>query len=262
MQTENTERQLKAFAEQVGFTLEYLDETTSTNDVARDPRYDAGAVVIAERQSCGRGQRGNSWSSPAGRNLTFSLVLCPGFLKAEQQFYLSKAVSLAVCDTIESLGIGSQVKWPNDIYIAGRKAVGILIENDLSGNYLARSVVGIGINVNQTEFDPALPNPVSLAVATGRQLDRTAIFRTFYERMSFRYGQLQHQEYAAMDADYVARLYRLDEEHPFVDGRTKTPFRGTICGVLPTGELQVRHGDGRIRHYLFKEIEYSITGNG
>ena len=85
-------QELERFAGQVGFTLAYLDETTSTNDVARDPRYDAGAVVIAERQSRGRGQRGNSWSSSAGANLTFSVVLCPGFLETAQQFYLSKAV--------------------------------------------------------------------------------------------------------------------------------------------------------------------------
>lgn len=125
-------------------------------------------------QSRGRGQRGNSWSSSAGANLTFSVVLCPGFLETAQQFYLSKAVSLAVCDTVESFGVRPQVKWPNDIYIDGRKVAGILIENDLAGNFLSRSVVGIGINVNQTEFDPALPNPTSLAVAaagswTGRK---------------------------------------------------------------------------------------------
>ena len=132
-------QELERFAGQVGFTLAYLDETTSTNDVARDPRYDAGAVVIAERQSRGRGQRGNSWSSSAGANLTFSVVLCPGFLEAAQQFYLSKAVSLAVCDTVESFGVRPQVKWPNDIYIDGRKVAGILIENDLAGNFLSRS---------------------------------------------------------------------------------------------------------------------------
>ena len=126
----------------------------------------------------------------------------------------------------------------------------------------ARSVVGIGINVNQTEFDPALPNPTSLAVAAGRKLDRAEVFRLFYEKMSFRYGQLQQQRYAAMDTDYAARLYRLGETHSFVDGRTKVRFEGTICGVLPTGELEVRHRDGQMHRYLFKEIEYTITGIG
>ena len=164
--------------------------------------------------------------------------------------------------TVESFGVRPQVKWPNDIYIDGRKVAGILIENDLAGNFLSRSVVGIGINVNQTEFDPALPNPTSLAVAAGRKLDRAEVFRLFYEKMSFRYGQLQQQRYAAMDTDYAARLYRLGETHSFVDGRTKVRFEGTICGVLPTGELEVRHRDGQMHRYLFKEIEYTITGIG
>ena len=163
---------------------------------------------------------------------------------------------------MESFGVRPQVKWPNDIYIDGRKVAGILIENDLAGNFLSRSVVGIGINVNQTEFDPTLPNPTSLAVAAGRKLDRAEVFRLFYEKMSFRYGQLQQQRYAAMDTDYAARLYRLGETHSFVDGRTKVRFEGTICGVLPTGELEVRHRDGQMHRYLFKEIEYTITGIG
>ena len=141
-------QELERFAGQVGFTLAYLDETTSTNDVARDPRYDAGAVVIAERQSRGRGQRGNSWSSSAGANLTFSVVLCPGFLETAQQFYLSKAVSLAVCDTVESFGVRPQVKWPNDIYVRNRKICGNHVKDvnryEASGRHRVREETAAG----------------------------------------------------------------------------------------------------------------------
>ena len=157
-------RRLEEFASRTGFALGFFDELASTNDEARDARYMNGAVVIAERQSRGRGQRGNSWSSAEGMNLTFSAVLCPAGLRAESQFYLSKAVALSVSDTVDSFGIESRIKWPNDIYVGDGKVAGILIENDLMGACISRSIAGIGLNVNQTAFDPALPNPTSLAL--------------------------------------------------------------------------------------------------
>jgi len=149
-----------------------IAETTSTNDDARDARYRHGDVVWAERQSAGRGQRGHAWSSAEGENLTFSLVLEPVRLAVGEQFLLSQAVALALVDTFAACGIDTRIKWTNDIYAGDRKLVGILIEHRYSGPTLARSVVGIGINVNQTAFDPALPNPVSMALAAGRRFDR------------------------------------------------------------------------------------------
>ncbi len=248
---------LERFARLSGFTAACFDELASTNDTARDPRYGAGDVVLAERQTAGRGQRGNSWSSGTGLNLTFSVVLCPEFLPAARQFYVSKVVALAVSDTLARWGIGARIKWPNDIYIGDRKTAGILIENDLCGGYMARSVVGVGLNVNQTRFDASLPNPVSMALAAGRSFDRAEVFETFYRCLSERYGALAEERDRSIDDDYLARLYRLGERHAFVDGRTGARFVGTIRDVLPAGDLVVGTGSG-IRRYLFKEIEYVI----
>ena len=124
---------LAQFARQAGVTIDILEQTDSTNNRAAESRYGAGDVVIAERQEAGRGQRGNSWSSTPGENLTFSVVLRPDFLPAERQFRISKAVALAVADTIAEAGLRPAIKWPNDIYIGDRKVTGILIENDLMG---------------------------------------------------------------------------------------------------------------------------------
>ena len=167
-----------------------IEETTSTNDDARDAKYRHGDIVWAERQTAGRGQRGHSWTSAEGENLTFSLVLEPRFLPVGEQFLLSEAVALALTDTFADFGIDTRIKWTNDIYVGDRKLVGILIEHSYTGPTLGRSVAGIGINVNQRVFDPALPNPVSLAQAGGRKFNRSRLLETFLVRCLRRYAQL------------------------------------------------------------------------
>ena len=108
-----------------------IDETTSTNDEARDAKYRHGDIVWAERQTAGRGQRGHTWTSPEGENLTFSMVLEPRFLPVGEQFLLSEAVTLALTDTFAAYGIDTRIKWTNDIYVGDRKLVGILIEHNM-----------------------------------------------------------------------------------------------------------------------------------
>ena len=153
----------------------FLEETTSTNDEARNPRYGHGDAICAERQTAGRGQRGHTWSSEEGRNLMFSLVWEPRFLPVSEQFLLSEAVALALTDLFGGYGIDARIKWTNDIYAGDRKLVGILIEHNLTGDRLSRTIVGIGVNVNQTRFDPSLPNPSSMCLETGCEYDRQEV---------------------------------------------------------------------------------------
>lgn len=234
-----------------------LATTTSTNDEARDKRYRHGDVVWAERQTAGRGQRGHVWHSPEGENLTFSLVLEPQFLPVSEQFLLSEAIALALTDTFAKYGIDTRIKWTNDIYAGDRKIVGMLIEHNCSGTTLSRTVAGIGINVNQTEFDPALPNPVSMAQLTGRTFDREEVLGTFLETCERRYEQLCRGDRENLQAAYRARMYRQGERHIYrIPGRGET--EGTIEGVRPTGELLVRHTDGTQGEYLFGEIEFVL----
>lgn len=249
--------QLQEWADAHGVILVYVPEVASTNLTAREGGCPAGTLVTAEYQTAGRGQRGNRWQSHAGENLTFSVVLEPGFLVAEEQFCLSKVASLALTDTLADLGVAARIKWPNDIYVGDRKIAGILIENDLSGSVIRRSILGIGLNVNQTSFPAELPNPTSVTLQTGMEHERARVLATCYDHLCSRYAQLA-QDRAAIDRAYLKTIYRLGEEFSFVN-RHGDPFRGTILGALPTGELQLRHSDdGTIRHYLFKEIEYII----
>ena len=237
----------------------HLEETTSTIDEARDARYVHGDVIQAERQTAGRGQRGHKWLSPGGENLLFSAVLCPTFLHANEQFRILQVVALALTDTFEHYGLDTRIKWTNDIYAGDRKMVGILIEHSLSGGRMARTIAGIGINVNQTAFDPALPNPVSLAQAGGRKFNRSRLLETFLVRCLRRYAQLERGEKETLQHAYRERMYRLGEQHPYrlPDG---TLFQAAIEGVLPSGELILRHADGTRHEYLFREIEFVIAG--
>lgn len=235
----------------------HFDTTTSTNDDARDLKYHDGDIIWADFQTAGRGQRGHTWESRAGENLTFSVLLEPHFLPVTEQFMLLEAVALALRDFFAELGVETKVKWTNDIYVGNRKAVGILIEHSYSGGRLARTIVGIGINVNQTEFSADIPNPVSLALLTGKKYDRRQLLEQFERCLSVRYSQLRNGEWEKLQTDYHSVLYRRDEKHTYTltDG---TRFEGIIRGVKPGGDLVVEWRDGKQRSYLFKEIEFVL----
>ena len=236
----------------------HIEETSSTNDLLRDAKYHHGDVVWAERQTAGRGQRGHTWISPEGENLTFSLLLEPRFLPVGKQFLLSEAVALALCDEFTDGGVDARIKWTNDIYIGDRKAVGILIEHNYSGSTLARTIVGIGINVNQQVFDPELPNPTSLALAAGRTFCREEILEGFLAHLAARYAMLERGEVESLQRDYHDRLYRLGERHRYrlPDG---TLFDAVLEGVRPSGGLLLRWDDGTLGEYLFKEVEFVLA---
>ena len=143
----------------------HVEETHSTNSLLREwleqEPLSTGSVIVADFQTAGRGQVGNVWESARGKNLTFSLVLYPQALPVNQQFLISQIAALSVKETLDAYTEGISIKWPNDIYWQDKKICGMLIENDLSGHNLLRSIIGIGINLNQTIFRGDAPNPVS-----------------------------------------------------------------------------------------------------
>lgn len=246
---------LADIAARLGVRIDYRPVVVSTNDLARDPSLGHGDVVVAEEQTAGRGQKGNRWASEPGRNLTFSVVLTPDFLPAGEQFALLQAVSLAVADTLDDEGIEAQIKWPNDIYADGRKIAGLLIENDVCGNNLSRSIVGIGLNVNQVSFPPELPNPTSAALYTSREHDRATLLEAFCSHLAERFRLLAQGETDVLARDYHARLFRLGAQHRF---RTPggDPFPGTILDVGEGGELLIESPGGKVSSFLFKEVEF------
>ena len=130
-------------------------------------------VVVADFQTSGKGQGKNVWESETGKNLLFSVALDMSFLKAEEQFLLTQMISVAMINVLEKYLPKENlfVKWPNDIYFNDRKIAGVLIKNEIKGMMLGTSIIGIGLNVNQTAFDENIPNPISMKMITGKDYD-------------------------------------------------------------------------------------------
>lgn len=243
----------------------WYDTIDSTNDQAKRMlgTLACPTAVAAREQTAGRGQRGNSWKSDAGSNLTFSLVLKPGAGLPENilpdcQFVISEAVALAVKDFLETEGIHAKIKWPNDIYVSDRKICGILIENTVNGGRLASSIIGVGLNLNQKNFPPEIPNPVSLSILTGKTYQADSILPSLAEAVLSRLAKAAEDSMELREA-YIGAMYRKDIEARYVDTRTDMEFSGIIRGISDSALLLVELPDGRTEKFAFKEIAYIIS---
>ena len=238
-----------------------LDEVASTNSYVLQVAQElaGGTVVYTPCQTAGRGQKGNRWLAEPGMNATFSYLYKPQAILAREQFCISEAAALAVSQVLAELsGERIMVKWPNDIYHGNRKICGMLIENSLDGRLVEHSVIGIGINVNQREFDPYAPNPTSLALITGTDHDVEWVMRLVCERLEQHLATLAVQGCQALHHDYLSVLYRHDGQVHMFSTPDGTAFAATIVDVAPDGMLALRHADGTIRQYAFKEVVQSM----
>lgn len=235
----------------------YKTETTSTNDDARRGEYRHMDIIWAERQSAGRGQRGHTWHSTEGENITLSLVLEPTFVPIVEQFLLSEIAALSLVDTMREYDVECRIKWTNDIYVADNKLVGILIEHSLMGDALSRTIIGIGLNVNQREFPAELPNPTSMALERGATFDRREVVEALMRNVERWYAVLERGDKAFIEQSYRELMYHRDEEHTYAYPSGEL-FRATLRGVRASGELRLEHEDGIIREYAFKEVEFVL----
>ena len=235
----------------------YTQHTTSTNDELRNGKYGHFDILWAEQQSAGRGQRGHSWHSAEGYNLTFSVLLTPTFLPIIEQFLLSEVVALALVDTMADYNIECRIKWTNDIYAEDRKIVGVLIEHSLCQDHLMRTIVGVGLNVNQRDFPEELPNPTSMANERGTTFDREVVLSSFETHLQRWYNILESGNKQYIEEHYRQRMYHLDEPHTYAYASGEQ-FVATIRGVAPSGELCLEHSDGRRAYYAFKEVEFVL----
>lgn len=238
----------------------HISETNSTNNYLKEllqtQNVDEGTVVWADFQSAGKGQRGNGWESEAGKNILFSIVLFPGFIKAGEQFILSQIVSLAVANCLQEYTEGISIKWPNDIYWNEKKICGILLENTILEDNIGHSVAGIGININQENFRSDAPNPVSLKQITNRDYNLEEILKTVVDNISMYYQQIKIGKTYSLIKQYKESLFRKDGYHLYNDGLSN--FLARIQDVDSSGILILKTKEGEERHFAFKEVKYII----
>ena len=261
------------------FRMLELDEVDSTNrflkhlDTPGDRRM---TLVTAEFQTAGRGAGSNRWESARGENLLLSLRVTPANLPVSRMFAISEATALALKEALDVFlpdnnslpsadanGMPAlprfSVKWPNDIYFEDSKVSGMLIENDLQGAFVQRSIIGIGINVNQRRFLSDAPNPRSLSDIVGHDVERRFVLERFMERFMHYMPTLDRGETDALDAlhnRYKSCLYRFGEEHEFID--EMGVFCAKIVDVEPSGHLVLQDKAGSLRRYEFKEVKFRI----
>lgn len=212
-----------------------------------------GSVFFAHQQVAGKGQHGKTWVTEGGQNIILSAIIDPNPLVIGQQFRLSVAVALACYDFFSRYaGDETSIKWPNDIYWRDRKAGGILIENQIRGQQWQWAVAGIGINVNQTHFDPMLINPVSLKQITGKSFDPVQLAKELCIDLTQRIYQLLNHPFPELLEEYNRHLFKRNEVVQLK--RLNTRFTCTILGVHETGELLVK--DGPVDRFVFGEVSW------
>jgi len=234
-----------------------FDQISSTNDWLMEQisiqKLTEGTVVFALHQTNGKGQRGSSWSAVEAKSLTFSVLLKPSFLSISKAFDLSVCVALAIHDCLIELRPGFHIKWPNDIYFEDQKIAGVLIENQMSKSAYQNAVVGVGLNVNQDEFDD-LPKAISLKQIVGIEFPLAKVLERLCETMEARYLQLRASKYESLKSEYLSKLYWFNETHFF---KIKNELiQAKIVDVLRNGRLLVKLTNGKLLDFDIKEIEF------
>ena len=216
-------------------------------------------AMCADFQTSGRGREKNTWLSNPGENILISFYFMPP-LKPSQQFVFNRFFSLTVKKILDSYIPGVKIKWPNDIYVNDKKIAGILIEHTISGDAITGTIAGVGININQTLFDPILPNPTSLKLETGLNYDKAKLIRKMIDiGKNIYYPLLINRQYDILKEEYLYNLYRLNKVHLFDIKRNKKEAK--IIGTNDFGQLLLEDMQGNIYTCNMKEVKFSLSEN-
>lgn len=228
-------------------TNEYAKKLISSNNTTDK------TAIVTDFQEKGRGQSKNRWHSEKGENLLCSLIYKTE-IEVEKHFLLNIASSLTIIDTLKSLGIQAEIKWPNDIYINKDKAAGILIENSLVQNFISSSTIGIGLNVNQKKFPSWIPNPVSLSMISDKHFEIQNILNILIENFEKQIKNIKKLAGSVVFNWYLDNMYQYKTWAVYQTNQHK--FTGRILGVHRTGHLIVETDGGQILSFDFGEISY------
>jgi BirA family biotin operon repressor/biotin-[acetyl-CoA-carboxylase] ligase len=240
----------------MGKNLVFVPDCPSTNtlalEISQHSPVKEGTLVITDNQTAGKGQRGNVWEAEPRQNLTFSLILKPGFLAISKQFFLNIVICLALRDYLkEKISDNIYIKWPNDILVPEKKISGVLIENQLQGGMIVNAIAGIGFNVNQVNFGAY--RATSLAAITGKRFNLEPELHEILGHFESRYLQLRQGQYGMLMNQYLAALFQRHAKRLYSGNGIE--FEGVIEDLDESGRLRVRV-DGHLRSFGIKEIQY------
>lgn len=237
-----------------------FDAVNSTNDLllkwAENTSTPNGCVIWASSQYKGKGQHGRKWESKAGDNLTFSMLIRHSGMSIMEQFIFNKAISVALLKSLKTFSPDFKIKWPNDIYLNGKKISGVLIENSIKGKYLDHSVVGIGINVNQRRFPSNLENPSSIVLETGEEIELENLLYQVIDHIEHYVNFINRNESDEILNIYLENLYRKDIISVFKKG--DNTFNGIIRGVDEYGRIKIELEDEEVILFNNGEIKMMI----
>jgi len=236
--------------EQIDSTNAYLQRKQTECDICN-------YVVSTDEQTAGKGMGNNGWESEVGKNLTFSLAVDMGFLPAERQFLLSEAVPLGIIEVLEGILPVEKlsIKWPNDIYYENRKLAGILINSTIKANMMIVSIIGIGLNVNQIQFQDWPTHPISMKMITGEDYDLQPLLEQIAEHIIIKVEQLKYTP-TSIEQDYLKRLFRYRSWAEYeVDGKV---LRLCMTGIDQFGRLQLVDEQQELHQYEIKQIKFLV----
>ena len=239
------------------FTI--LERVDSTNNYAmaliKKGLATSGEAVFAMEQTSGKGRRGKSWQSEKGENTILTISAEMQWLSVQQQFKVSVGVAVGCVAFLSNyLKESIKIKWPNDIYINDSKAGGVLIENVIHGNLWQWAIIGIGLNINQTNFGGADFNAVSLKQLTGQSYDVIQLSRELHEIILSKINELEKGNFTKLFEEYNEKLFCRDKSVKLKKGNIV--FETTIIGVSESGELITK--DAMEKKFAFDEVVWLI----
>lgn len=238
----------------IGQKIIHLDTVDSTNNytanLQKEGKIQHGTVILADEQSAGRGQRGASWTSSAGENLLLSIYLAPDNLSVVDQPALTHFISLSLIDFLRKIGISGKIKWPNDIYVNDQKIAGILIENSIRSSRISETIIGVGLNVNQTVFDGV--NATSIKIQSDQHYPLNDVLFSWIQEMNILWAELSKGNLEMLKSRYKQELYLLNEPAIYSDVRGE--FEGIVRDVDDNGYL-ILEKDTERKKYDLKEIK-------
>lgn len=236
-----------------------LENIDSTNNYAakllENNKISETTLIYTLSQTKGRGQSTNSWHSEDNKNLLLSLILFPDYV-FEQHFELSMIISIAVINYLNKKNINAKIKWPNDIYVDNHKIAGILIENTIFGNKIKHTIVGIGLNLNQTSFPIEIPNPISLKNINSINYNIDHEVKYLANSILFDFDYYKLNKCSNLKDNYINKLYRFNEFHNYRIANLNK--KASIIDVELDGHLVIKFLDDTQEKYYYKEIEYII----